>query len=89
VVKWPNDVWVNHKKLSGVLLDSSTMGSRFVRGCDSFSCDYAVTILRWNSVHASLGMGINVNEDISKHPAEEIRGTATSVFNELGYKIER
>lgn len=26
-VKWPNDIWVNRKKLAGILTDSSIMGS--------------------------------------------------------------
>jgi BirA family biotin operon repressor/biotin-[acetyl-CoA-carboxylase] ligase len=27
-VKWPNDVWIHGKKLCGILLDSSTLGSQ-------------------------------------------------------------
>lgn len=26
-VKWPNDIWVNRKKLAGILTDSSILGS--------------------------------------------------------------
>jgi biotin-(acetyl-CoA carboxylase) ligase len=26
-IKWPNDVWVNGKKLAGMLVDTSVMGS--------------------------------------------------------------
>lgn len=68
VVKWPNDVWVHGKKLCGILVDTSIMGS---------------------SVMASIGIGININEDMSTHPAEEVRTAAASISNELRGPADR
>jgi len=45
-IKWPNDVWVSDKKISGLLIDSSNNSA--------------------GVLYQSLGVGINVNEDLSK-----------------------
>jgi len=64
-IKWPNDVWVKGKKLSGMLLDSSVLGSSFT---------------------ASLGIGINLNEDMNTNSNPEVRMIATSMFNIINKK---
>lgn len=53
-VKWPNDVWVDNKKLCGILVDSDV--------------EFLV-----------LGIGINLNEDMSGCSDERVSRTSTSV----------
>ena len=56
-VKWPNDVRVGGRKLSGILIETEFDGDRLA--------------------HALVGIGLNVNLDVSEHP--EIADTATSL----------
>lgn len=65
-IKWPNDVVINRKKVSGILTEMSAQA------------DYVN--------HIVVGIGINVH--IQEFP-EELRNIATSVFLELGMKINR
>jgi BirA family biotin operon repressor/biotin-[acetyl-CoA-carboxylase] ligase len=67
-IKWPNDVWLNGKKLSGMLVDTSIMGS---------------------NIAAVIGIGVNLNEDMSQCADVEVRKTATSVYNVLGRPVVR
>ena len=66
-VKWPNDVRVGGRKLSGILVETEFEG-------DILS-------------HALVGIGVNVNLDVSEHP--EIADTATSLRSEAGYEFDR
>ncbi|KAI4451169.1 Bifunctional ligase/repressor BirA [Eubacterium plexicaudatum ASF492] len=65
-IKWPNDVVINRKKVSGILTEMSAQA------------DYVN--------HIVVGIGINVH--IQEFP-EELKNIATSVFLELGMKINR
>lgn len=65
-IKWPNDVIINRKKVSGILTEMSAQA------------DYVN--------HIVVGIGINVH--IQEFP-EELKNIATSVFLELGVKINR
>ena len=67
LLKWPNDVLVNGRKVAGILIESS-MGGKAV--------DYAV-----------MGIGININVDMSAFP--EIAATATSLSGELHSSVSR
>ena len=66
-VKWPNDVRVGERKLSGILIETDFEGDRLS--------------------HALVGIGINVNLDVSEHP--EIADTATSLRSEAGREFDR
>ena len=66
-VKWPNDVRINGRKLSGILVETEFEG-------DSLS-------------HALVGIGVNINLDVSQHP--EIADTATSLRSEAGREFDR
>ena len=66
-VKWPNDVLIGGRKLSGILIETEFEGGRLA--------------------HALVGIGINVNLDVSEHP--EIAGTATSLRSATGREFER
>lgn len=66
-IKWPNDVLIQGKKVSGMLIDS------FVKGDE---VEYAI-----------VGIGINVNLDVSLFP--EISSTATSLSSQLGREVSR
>ncbi len=66
-LKWPNDVLVNGRKVSGILIETSLKGK---------AVDYAV-----------IGMGININVDMTAFP--EIAATATSLSTELGSSVSR
>ena len=66
-VKWPNDVRIGGRKLSGILIETEFEG-------DSLS-------------HALVGIGVNVNLDVSEHP--EIADTATSLRSEAGREFDR
>lgn len=65
-IKWPNDVIINRKKVSGILTEMSAQA------------DYVN--------HIVVGIGINVH--IQEFP-EELKNIATSIFLELGVKINR
>lgn len=66
-VKWPNDVRVGGRKLSGILVETEFEGDRLA--------------------HALVGIGVNVNLDVSEHP--EIAATATSLRSEAGHEFDR
>ena len=66
-VKWPNDVRVGGRKLSGILIETEFDGDRLA--------------------HALVGIGVNVNLDVSDHP--EIADTATSLRSEAGREFDR
>ena len=65
-IKWPNDIIINRKKVSGILTEMSAQA------------DYVN--------HIVVGIGINVH--MEEFP-EELQNTATSIFLELGVKINR
>jgi len=66
-IKWPNDLYVNEKKVCGVLTE--------------FSADH-------DNVHYTVvGIGLNVNFDISKN--REIKNIATSLMEACGKKVSR
>lgn len=60
-IKWPNDVLVGGKKISGVLVETAIENNQI---------EYVI-----------VGIGMNVNMDISNKPIKTI---ASSFFNELG-----
>ena len=66
-VKWPNDVRIGGRKLSGILVETEFEG-------DSLA-------------HALVGIGVNVNLNVSEHP--EIADTATSLRSEAGREFDR
>ena len=63
-IKWPNDVFMNQKKVCGVLIEKPATTPRL-----------------------SIGIGINVNNDLSNSPAD-IQARATSVRQELQTTLE-
>lgn len=65
-IKWPNDIIINRKKVSGILTEMSAQ------------TDYVN--------HIVVGIGINVHVDAFP---EELSNIATSIFLELGRKINR
>lgn len=65
-IKWPNDIIINGKKVSGILTEMSAQ------------TDYVN--------HIVIGIGINVHEEIFP---EELQDIATSLYIELGIKINR
>jgi BirA family biotin operon repressor/biotin-[acetyl-CoA-carboxylase] ligase len=66
-IKWPNDVRIGGRKVSGILIET----------------DSGVGKLRY----ALVGIGINVDLDVSDHP--EIAETATSVSSEASKPVDR
>ena len=66
-VRWPNDVIIDGKKVSGVLVESELVEN--------------------NVLFALVGIGVNVNLDVSAH--HEISGIATSLCAELGRQVAR
>ncbi len=67
LLKWPNDVLINGRKVAGILIETSLKGE---------AVDYAV-----------MGIGININVDMSVFP--EIAATATSLSAELHSSVSR
>lgn len=76
-IKWPNDILVpgkeQPKKISGMLVDGSIQ-------MDPLNLN--------NEFTASIGVGINVLEDMTQNQDESIRDSATSCFNVLGEKSQ-
>ena len=66
-IKWPNDVLIGNRKVSGVLIDAKLTGDEVQ--------------------HALIGIGINVNLDVTAHA--EISEIATSLRVECGEEVER
>jgi len=69
-VKWPNDVWVSDKKLSGMIARAENV-------IETFAPKYAI----------NLGVGININEDMSQN--EKLKDLAISVSQAAGKPVER
>lgn len=67
LIKWPNDVLVSGKKISGILVETE--------------------LRQGEATHAVVGFGLNVNLDPTAHP--DIATTATSIYAELGSKVDR
>lgn len=65
-IKWPNDIVINGKKVSGILTEMSAQ------------TDYVN--------HIVIGIGINVHVEAF---SEELQDMATSLFIELGMKVNR
>lgn len=65
-IKWPNDIVINGKKISGILTEMSA---------EMDGINYVV-----------IGIGINAN--FTEFP-EELRETATSLQQQLGYPVDR
>ncbi len=65
--KWPNDIRIGGKKLSGILIETEFDGDRLA--------------------HALVGIGLNVNLDVSGYP--EIADTATSLRSAAGREFDR
>ena len=66
-VKWPNDVRIEGRKLSGILIETEFEGQKLD--------------------HALVGIGLNVNLDVSDYP--EIAETATSLRSATGREFDR
>jgi len=71
-IKWPNDILVRGKKLSGILLNGAS-----------------VTETEDQKGHfvAHLGVGINVNEDMTQN--SEVSAIATSIASEMKMQVSR
>ncbi|HUU40904.1 MAG TPA: biotin--[acetyl-CoA-carboxylase] ligase [Desulfatiglandales bacterium] len=67
LIKWPNDVFFNNKKVAGILTEFSAK--------------------RKNIEYVVVGIGLNVNWDISNEP--ELKHVATSLINETGRPVSR
>ena len=70
VIKWPNDLHINGRKISGILIETKI-------GLNEVS----------KVTYAIVGIGVNVNSDSSQLP--DIGYGATSIYKEIGKKIER
>ena len=70
-VKWPNDVLVEDRKISGILIESQTVGSQTVGSQTVGSMGYAI-----------IGIGINCTVEFDQAP-EEVRRHAVSLHQVL------
>lgn len=70
-VKWPNDVVVEDRKISGILIESQTVGSQTVGSQTVGSMGYAI-----------IGIGINCTVEFDQAP-EEVRRHAVSLHQVL------
>ncbi|MBY0222724.1 biotin--[acetyl-CoA-carboxylase] ligase [Sporosarcina aquimarina] len=68
VIKWPNDILINNKKVTGILTELQADPDRIKA--------------------VILGMGINVNQDLTDFP-EELQTIATSLKIEKGEEVDR
>ncbi|PRP81597.1 hypothetical protein PROFUN_01104 [Planoprotostelium fungivorum] len=74
-VKWPNDVWSHNKKLSGMI-----QPVEYEQEDNSPYC---------GSYYSMLGVGINVNQDMSKHPDPLLSKGAISLSQIMGKIVSR
>jgi len=72
-IKWQNDVWVNSKKLCGMIARNQQFNSK--KGMEHFVYE--------------LGVGINIDEDMSINEISSIREGAISLNQGRNEKIER
>jgi BirA family transcriptional regulator, biotin operon repressor / biotin---[acetyl-CoA-carboxylase] ligase len=68
-VKWPNDVWVGERKLSGVLTNSD--------------------VTRDGKLVLMVGIGVNLNENMSSNLDANIAGHAISMNDIVQSEIDR
>eukprot|EP00457_Paulinella_chromatophora_P006825 gb/GEZN01006844.1/.p1 GENE.gb/GEZN01006844.1/~~gb/GEZN01006844.1/.p1 ORF type:complete len:339 (+),score=54.37 gb/GEZN01006844.1/:287-1303(+) len=80
-LKWPNDVLVQGKKICGTLLDSWNYVEK-----NSDPSQEPVYSAHWI---LSIGVGVNINQDMSKSDDQEVQHTATSLATALGKEVSR
>ena len=71
-IKWPNDVLVNGRKLSGILIEAISKGTGSQLG----------------ETRVIVGIGVNLNHSSALSFPEELRQTATSLQLETGKAID-
>ena len=93
-IKWPNDVKLAGRKVSGVLVESTLTSStrsrsdgRSVRALTSGLSPDGGEIQRRGYDYTVLGVGLNVNSNPAAVP--EIAETATSIYRETGITFDR
>ena len=93
-IKWPNDVKLAGRKVSGILVESTVSPStrsrtdgRSVRALTFGLSPAGGEIQREGYDHTILGVGLNVNSNPASVP--EIAGTATSMYRETGIRFDR
>ena len=83
-IKWPNDILVDGRKVSGILVESALSGGGaadgIADGVGDNQYDYAVS-------HAVIGIGVNIALDVSSD--DEIAATAGSLNALAGAEIDR
>jgi BirA family biotin operon repressor/biotin-[acetyl-CoA-carboxylase] ligase len=67
-IKWPNDIFLSGKKVSGLLTEMSAEQDRIK--------------------HIVLGIGIDVNMELSTLP-EDVRAQTTTLASETGHRVDR
>ena len=92
-VKWPNDIWVNGHKVSGILVEAEMSAAVTSDVADKEETeripnDDSSQLNQTEPAIFYLGIGINVNDDTRRNPG--LRSMATSISSELhGQKIPR
>ena len=83
-IKWPNDILVDGRKVSGILVESALSGGGaadgIAEGAADDQYDYAVS-------YAVIGIGVNIALDVSSD--DEIAATAGSLNALAGAEIDR
>ena len=80
-IKWPNDIMVDGRKVSGILVESALSGGGSAEGvADGGEYDYAVS-------YAVIGIGVNIALDVSSD--DEIAATAGSLNTLAGAEVDR
>ena len=81
-IKWPNDIMVDERKVSGILVESALSGGGVAEGAgdDCSDYDYAVS-------YAVVGIGVNIALDVSSD--DEIAATAGSLNALAGAAVDR
>lgn len=77
-VKWPNDVYVDDRKLCGILIESATLQD---------PNSVARVPHPPGPTHLVIGVGVNVNNSLKPAP-EEIRSRAVSMHDLLGHPVD-
>ncbi len=84
-LKWPNDILINGKKTSGILLESFSKGSKIERLVIGFGLNVNQTLFQGSYNYPPTSIKLEANENIDR---EKLLSEILNIFEDTLFKIE-